>query len=82
MDCVFCKVIKGELPSYKVYEDDDFLAFLSIPSAERMMRSIASSVNVLCPSLAVASQIHITCFSQILRGHFSAILGRIPTISS
>ncbi len=29
-DCVFCKIVKGELPSYKVYEDDQFLAFLSI----------------------------------------------------
>ena len=21
-DCVFCKIVKGELPSYKLYEDD------------------------------------------------------------
>ncbi len=30
MDCVFCKIIKGEIPSYKVYEDKDFFAFLDI----------------------------------------------------
>jgi histidine triad (HIT) family protein len=30
MDCLFCKIIKGELPSYKVYEDENFLAFLDI----------------------------------------------------
>ena len=29
-DCVFCKIVKGEIPSHKVYEDADFLAFLSI----------------------------------------------------
>ena len=29
-DCIFCKIIKGELPSAKVYEDDDILAFLDI----------------------------------------------------
>lgn len=29
-NCIFCKIIKGEIPSYKVYEDDKFLAFLSI----------------------------------------------------
>jgi len=29
-DCVFCKIAKGEIPSYKVYEDDSFLAFLDI----------------------------------------------------
>ena len=29
-DCIFCKIVKGELPSYKVYEDEHFLAFLDI----------------------------------------------------
>ena len=29
-ECVFCKIIKGEIPCYKVYEDKDFLAFLDI----------------------------------------------------
>jgi histidine triad (HIT) family protein len=29
-DCIFCKIIKGEIPSFKVYEDDRFLAFLDI----------------------------------------------------
>ena len=29
-DCIFCKVIKGELPSYKLYEDDLFIAILDI----------------------------------------------------
>lgn len=30
MDCIFCKIIDGEIPSYKVYEDDYVLAFLDI----------------------------------------------------
>ncbi|MDO8659033.1 MAG: HIT family protein [Candidatus Parcubacteria bacterium] len=29
-DCIFCKIVKRELPSDKVYEDKDFLAFLTI----------------------------------------------------
>lgn len=29
-DCIFCKIIKGDLPSSKVYEDDDILAILDI----------------------------------------------------
>jgi histidine triad (HIT) family protein len=29
-DCVFCKIIRGDLPSSKVYEDDRTLAFLDI----------------------------------------------------
>lgn len=29
-NCIFCKIIKGDIPSYKVYEDNDFIAFLDI----------------------------------------------------
>lgn len=29
-DCIFCKIISGDIPSYQVYEDDDVLAFLDI----------------------------------------------------
>lgn len=29
-DCIFCKIVKGELPSSKVYEDEKTLAFLDI----------------------------------------------------
>lgn len=30
MECIFCKILEGEIPSYKVYEDDNVLAFLDI----------------------------------------------------
>ncbi len=34
-DCIFCKIVKGEIPSYKIYEDSEFLAFLDIfPATE------------------------------------------------
>lgn len=29
-DCIFCKIIKGEIPCVKVYEDDKVLAFADI----------------------------------------------------
>ena len=29
-DCIFCKIINGEIPSYKIYEDDIVYAFLDI----------------------------------------------------
>ena len=29
-DCIFCKIINGEIPSAKVYEDEDVFAFLDI----------------------------------------------------
>ncbi|WP_367343613.1 HIT family protein [Methanomethylovorans sp.] len=30
MECIFCKIISGSIPSYKVYEDELVLAFLDI----------------------------------------------------
>lgn len=29
-NCIFCKIVKKEIPSYVVYEDTHFLAFLDI----------------------------------------------------
>ncbi|MBI2607511.1 MAG: HIT family protein [Candidatus Doudnabacteria bacterium] len=29
-DCIFCKIVEGSIPSNKVYEDDQVLAFLDI----------------------------------------------------
>ena len=34
-DCIFCKIVAGEIPCHKIYEDDKHLAFLSIfPNTE------------------------------------------------
>jgi histidine triad (HIT) family protein len=30
MDCIFCKIIAGDIPSKKLYEDDRILAFYDI----------------------------------------------------
>ena len=30
MDCIFCKIINGEIPSYTIYENDNVKAFLDI----------------------------------------------------
>lgn len=33
MDCVFCKIISGEIPAKKVYEDETVLAFYDLEPA-------------------------------------------------
>jgi len=34
-DCIFCKIIAGEIPSFKLYEDDNSFAFMDInPASE------------------------------------------------
>lgn len=30
MDCIFCKIINGEIPCKKIYEDDKVIAFMDI----------------------------------------------------
>ncbi len=32
-DCIFCRIVAGEIPSDKVYEDDNFLVFKDIRPA-------------------------------------------------
>ena len=34
-DCIFCKIIAGQIPCSKVYEDEDFIAFLDIAPANK-----------------------------------------------
>ena len=35
MDCIFCKIVKSEAPCHKIWEDEKYLAFLSIfPNTE------------------------------------------------
>lgn len=34
-DCLFCKIIAGEIPCHKIYEDDRVLAFLDIGPVSR-----------------------------------------------
>lgn len=29
-DCIFCKIVRGEIPSFKLFEDDKTLAFMDI----------------------------------------------------
>lgn len=55
MDCLFCKIAGGEIPSNKVYEDDRILAFYDIaPQAEKHAvvipkKHIASCADEITP---------------------------------
>lgn len=49
-DCVFCKIVAGELPAYQVYEDESTLAFLDI-------HPVASGHTLVIPKSANCSNI-------------------------
>ena len=51
-NCLFCKIIKGEIPSNKVYEDDEILAF--------------KDINPVAPvHILVVPKKHISCAKDI-----------------
>ena len=60
-NCIFCKIISGEIPSSKVYEDDKVLAFLVIPKEHvrnilEMSAETAETVFSRVPKIARAVQ--------------------------
>lgn len=63
MDCIFCKILKGEIPSSKVYEDDLVFAFNDIePQAPVHIliipkNHIASAADITAENSAVVAHI-------------------------
>ncbi|NLM10529.1 MAG: histidine triad nucleotide-binding protein [Clostridiaceae bacterium] len=47
-DCVFCKIIKGEIPSIKVYENDDIIVFKDINPAAPIHVLVVPKVHIEC----------------------------------
>ena len=42
-DCIFCKIVRKELPSYSVFEDENFIAFLDV-------RPMNPGHTLVCPT--------------------------------
>lgn len=53
-DCIFCKVVRGEIPSRKVYEDEEILAFDDIRPAAPVHFMIIPKKHI--PSLGDAQE--------------------------
>ncbi len=62
-DCIFCKILKGEIPSKKVYEDELVYAFHDIAPA--------APVHVL-----IIPKEHLCCLNEAAPAH-QALLGHI-----
>jgi histidine triad (HIT) family protein len=62
-DCLFCKIVRGEIPSNKLYEDDDLIAFHDI-------HPISKVHFLLVPKLHIDSLFE--CTSQ-----YQELLGRL-----
>jgi histidine triad (HIT) family protein len=70
-NCIFCRIVRGELPSKKVYEDDAMMAFHDI-------HPVAPVHFMVVPKL------HIPTLAHVMPEHaelFGKIMARIPQIA-
>ncbi len=70
MDCLFCKIIAGEIPSKKVYEDDKIFAFYDIAPA-------APTHFLVVPKAHIAGASAITAENADLVGYIYAKIAQI-----
>lgn len=66
-NCIFCKIVQGTIPSRKVYEDDEILAFHDIQPI--------APVHIL-----VIPKVHIATLGECDLSH-QAVLGRMLAIA-
>ena len=69
--CIFCRIVRGELPSKKVYEDDAMFAF--------------HDINPLAPvHFMVVPKEHIASFAEVRPDHagtMGRIMAKIPALA-
>ena len=62
--CIFCKIVRGEIPSRKVYEDEDIFAFDDINPLAPVHFMIIPKIHL--PSLAEADPSHQAVLGKML----------------
>ena len=69
-DCLFCKIIKGEIPSTKVYENEEILAFNDI--------NPAAPIHILViPKKHIASLAHMEKEDEAIVGKIYGVINKI-----
>lgn len=69
-DCLFCKIIAGEIPSKKVYEDELCYAFYDIAP-------LAKTHFLVIPKQHLASAAEVTEENAALIGHIYAVIAKL-----
>ena len=46
LDCIFCKIINGDIPAKKIHEDDDFIAFHDIKPMAKVHFLIVPKMHI------------------------------------
>ena len=70
MDCLFCKIVAGQIPSTKVYEDEQILAFRDIAPQ-------APTHILVIPKAHIASVAEITPENSAVVAHIFEVIAKI-----
>ena len=70
MDCIFCKIIAGDIPSTKVYEDESVLAFRDIAPQ-------APTHILVIPKAHIASVAEISGENSAVVGHIFEVISKL-----
>ena len=69
-DCIFCKIIKGEIPSNKVYEDEEILAIYDINPAAPIHILVIPKKHIDCIA-------HLNKEDEVLIGKIYSVINKI-----
>jgi histidine triad (HIT) family protein len=69
-DCIFCKIVRGEIPAQKLYEDDEILGF-------RDIRPQAPTHFMLIPKRHISMLSDVTDADAAVLGRIMALTGRL-----
>lgn len=67
-ECIFCQIVAGKIPSAKVYEDDDILAFLNI-------EAINPGHTLVIPKK------HLEEFQDLEGANYSKLMGAVQKVA-
>jgi histidine triad (HIT) family protein len=70
MDCIFCKIVAGEIPSDILYQDDEVIAF-------RDINPIAPTHLLIVSKKHIPSLLHLTDAEAPLIGHMVKVANRL-----
>lgn len=70
MDCLFCKIVSGDIPSTKVYEDDNVLAFKDI-------NPLAPVHILVVPKAHIDSVAAVTAENSAVIAHIFEVIAKI-----
>ena len=70
MDCIFCKIAAGEIPSTKVYEDEKILAF-------RDIAPMAPTHILVIPKAHIGSVAEVTADNADIVAHIFTVIPKV-----